>query len=258
MTTAATDSDLERTQPLRPEQLQPTRVVELLAPPAGGAADLDVGDVPGAPEIPEAPGTVTTPSAAPAAPRRAAVLPWPAVAIVAGWLLAIGIVAGSFAVAWWLIQLQWGRPYTRDDGALSLVLRQWVETEPAARLAGVTSIAVASLLVFATATVVLWRRTRAAPVYAAVGTALYVTNPAVIQSALVLDLGGMALVAALALLAAVYVLLLRSPRPVRSPLTWFLMGLATFCLALSLWAGMASPLLLVAAATLYRVVATRP
>ncbi len=87
----------------------------------------------------------------------------------------------------------------------------------------------------------------------------YVTNPFVIQSALLLDIDepGTVLVASIALLAFVYVLLLRSNRPLRSPVTWTL-GLATFTFALSLWAKMTTSRALRAAAALARPLAPPP
>jgi hypothetical protein len=141
---------------------------------------------------------------------------------------------------------------------LGAAFRQWGETETVARLIGVVCNAVAALLVFATATALLWQRTRAAPVYAAAATALYVLNPLVLQSALLLDIDGTVLVATIALLTLAYLLVLGSSRPLRSPTTWFLLGLASFCLALSLWSKMTTALALVAAGALYRLIATRP
>jgi hypothetical protein len=141
---------------------------------------------------------------------------------------------------------------------LGAAFRHWGETETVARLVGVVCGGVAGALVFATATVLLWPRTRAAPVYAALGTVLYVLNPLVLQSALLLDIDGTVLVATIALLTLALVLVLGSSRPVLSPATWFLLGLATFCFALSLWAKMTTALALVAGAALYRLVATRP
>jgi hypothetical protein len=141
---------------------------------------------------------------------------------------------------------------------LGFAFRQWGETEQVARLVGVVLNAFVALLVFATATGVLWRRTLAAPIYGAVGLALYVTSPFVVQSALLLDIDGTVLVASVAWLAFVYVLLLRSTRPLSHPVTWLLLGLAAVSLGLSLWAKMTTALALVAAATLYRLVATRP
>jgi hypothetical protein len=142
--------------------------------------------------------------------------------------------------------------------ALGYAFRQWGETEQVARLLGVALNAFTALIVFATATIVLWRRTRAAPIYAAIGLALYVTSPFVIQSALLLDIDGTVLVASVSWLAFVYVMLLRSNRPLRHPLTWTLLGLAALSFALSLWAKMTTSLALLAAAALYRLVATRP
>lgn len=141
---------------------------------------------------------------------------------------------------------------------LGLAFRQWGESETVARSVGIACNAVAALLVFATATAVLRRETRAAPVFAAVGTAFYVTNPFVIQSALLLDIDGTVLVLSIALLTFVYVLLLRSGQPLRRPVTWLLLGLATLAFALSLWAKMTTSLALVGAATLYRLLAIHP
>jgi hypothetical protein len=141
---------------------------------------------------------------------------------------------------------------------LGFAFRQWGETEQVARLVGVALNAAVALVVFAMAALLLAQRTRAAPLYAALGVALYVTNPYVIQSALLLDIDGTVLVATVALLGLAYLLLLHSTRPVRHPATALLVGLAAVCLALSLWAKMTTSLALVAAAALYRAVATRP
>ncbi|HEX2036633.1 MAG TPA: hypothetical protein VHS99_20820 [Chloroflexota bacterium] len=141
---------------------------------------------------------------------------------------------------------------------LGYAFRQWGETETVARLLGVVCNAATALLVFATATVTLWRRTRAAPVYAAAGSALYVTNPFVIQSSMLLDIDGTVLVVTIALLALAYVLVMQITRPLSHPLTWGLLALAALSLGLSLWAKMTTSLALVAAASLYRLVGTRP
>jgi len=141
--------------------------------------------------------------------------------------------------------------------------RLWGETETVARSVGLVCNALAALFAFATALVLLWRDgagrvRRAAPVFAATGVALYATNPFVIQSALLLDIDGTVLVASISMLTFFYVLLLRSPRPLRSPVTWFLLGLVTFGLALSLWAKMTTAIAVVAAAALVRLLANRP
>lgn len=142
--------------------------------------------------------------------------------------------------------------------ALGYAFRLWGEAEPVARLVGVICNAVVALLVFVTGTLILAERTRAAAIYAALGAGLYVTNPLVIQSALLLDIDGTVLVASVALVTLVFVLLLRSTRPLHHPRTWALMGLAACCFALSLWAKMTTSLAVLAAAALYRVVVTRP
>ena len=105
---------------------------------------------------------------------------------------------------------------------LGNAFRLWGESETVARLVGVACNALAALLVFLTALVVLWRdgagqRRRAAPVFAAVGAALYLTNPFVVQSALLLDIDGTVLVASIALLAFLYVLFLRFGNGLRRP-----------------------------------------
>jgi hypothetical protein len=146
---------------------------------------------------------------------------------------------------------------------LGNAFRQWGENETVARLVGLACNALAALLVFATALIVLWRGAdgrvrRAAPAFAATGAAVYVTNPFVIQSALLLDIDGTVLVASIALLALAYVLVLRSRRPLGSPMTWFLLGLATSAFALSLWAKMTTSIALAGAAAAYRLGARRP
>ena len=146
---------------------------------------------------------------------------------------------------------------------LGNAFRLWGESETVARLVGVACNALAALLVFLTALVVLWRdgagqRRRAAPVFAAVGAALYLTNPFVVQSALLLDIDGTVLVASIALLAFLYVLFLRFGNGLRRPLTWLLLGMVTFAFALSLGAKMTTSLALVAAGAAWRLVATHP
>jgi len=100
--------------------------------------------------------------------------------------------------------------------------------------------------------------TRAAPLYAAVGTAVYTLNPLVLQSALLLDIDGTVLVACISLLALTYTLLLRSRLPLRHPITWLLLGMVTFSFALSLWAKMTTSFAVVVAATACRLLTTRP
>ena len=142
--------------------------------------------------------------------------------------------------------------------SLGWAFRQWGETEQTARLLGVACNALAALFAFGMGTIALWGRTKAAPLYAAAGTALYVTNPYVIQSALLLDIDGTVLVASIALLGLLYTLMLRSPLPLRSRWTWLLMGMTTAAFALSLWAKMTTAFALPVCAALYRLVATRP
>ncbi|HEU5318547.1 MAG TPA: hypothetical protein VFX49_20710, partial [Chloroflexota bacterium] len=135
---------------------------------------------------------------------------------------------------------------------------QWGESEQTARLVGVACNALAALFAFLTGVVALWGRTRAAPLYSAIGTALYLTNPYVIQSALLLDIDGTVLVASIALLALLYTVLLRAPLRLRSPWTWLLLGMTTAAFGLSMWAKMTTAFALPAGAALYRLFATRP
>jgi len=141
---------------------------------------------------------------------------------------------------------------------LGYAFREWGETEQTARLVGVACNALAALFAFAAGTIALWGRTRAAPLYAAAGTAVYVTNPFVIQSALLLDIDGTVLVVSVALLLLLYTGLFRLPTPLRSRWTWLLMRAAAFAFGLSLWAKMTTAWALPVAAALYRVFATRP
>ncbi len=141
---------------------------------------------------------------------------------------------------------------------LGLAFRHWGETEHTARSVGIACNALAAVLLFLTAVVLLRRSTRGAPLYAATAVLLYASSPLVQQSALLLDIDGTVLVASLALLTLVMVLLLGSARPLRHPLTALLLGLCAFSFALSLWAKMTTALAVVAAAALYRLVATRP
>jgi len=141
---------------------------------------------------------------------------------------------------------------------LGLAFRHWGETEQTARSVGVVCNAITAALLFLTAVLLLRRSTRGAPLYGATAVLLYVSSPFVQQSALLLDIDGTVLVASLALLTLLVVLLLGSARPLRHPLTAFLLGLCAFSFALSLWAKMTTALAVVAAAALYRLVATRP
>ncbi|MGI8424843.1 MAG: hypothetical protein ACR2NO_12170 [Chloroflexota bacterium] len=140
---------------------------------------------------------------------------------------------------------------------LGWAFREWGETEQTARLFGVVCNALAALFAFAAGTIALWGRTQAAPLYAAAGAALYVTNPFVIQSALLLDIDGTVLVATIALLGLLYTVLLRSPLPLRSKRTWLLMGMTSAAFGLSLWAKMTTAFALPIGAALYRLFATR-
>ena len=140
---------------------------------------------------------------------------------------------------------------------LGWAFREWGESEQTARLFGVACNALAALFAFAAGTIALWGRTKAAPLYAAAGAALYVTNPFVIQSALMLDIDGTVLVASIALLGLLYTLLLRAPLPLRSRWTWLLLGLTTAAFALSMWAKMTTAFALPIGAALYRLFATR-
>ncbi|MDQ3699697.1 MAG: hypothetical protein M3442_02120, partial [Chloroflexota bacterium] len=313
--TTTTDADLQQTQPLRtgagrrahgqaPSAAPPARKAPdapSLGPDAEGSTEGEPGW--GDRVAPGRPGAENG-SSLPVRHWAAGKMPWGAIGVVGAWIVALGIVAGAFAVAWRFVEPQRGKPYVYDEAAfafaghavaetgiplsnvghmqtetpgdfsqrfnwalwhpplyvftLGLAFRQWGESETVARSVGIACNAVAALLVFATATAVLWRETRAAPIFAAVGTAFYVTNPFVIQSALLLDIDGTVLVLSIALLTFVYILLLRSGQPLRRPSTWLLLGLATFAFALSLWAKMTTSLALVGAATLYRLLATRP
>ena len=138
--------------------------------------------------------------------------------------------------------------------ALGEAYAHFGETERTARLIGVATGAITGILVFLTTLAVTRNASRGAPVFAAVAAALYVTNPFVIQSALLLDIDGTVLVAAIALAMLSYVLLLGNARPVRHPLTWLLTVVATLAVALCLWAKMTTVLAVVAAATGYRLV----
>jgi hypothetical protein len=138
--------------------------------------------------------------------------------------------------------------------ALGEAYARFGETERTARLLGVATSAVAGLLVFLTTLAVTRTTSRGAPVFAAIGAALYVTNPFTVQSALLLDIDGTVLVAAIALAMFTYVLLLGNTRPLRHPLTWIFTALATVAVALCLWAKMTTVLAVVAAATGYRLV----
>ena len=138
--------------------------------------------------------------------------------------------------------------------ALGEAYARYGETERTARLIGVATGAVTGLLVFLTTLAVTRSASRGAPIFAAVAAALYVTNPFVIQSALLLDIDGTVLVAAIAFAMLSYVLLLGNSRPVRHPLTWVLTTVATLAVALCLWAKMTTVLAVVAAAAGYRLV----
>jgi hypothetical protein len=141
---------------------------------------------------------------------------------------------------------------------LGFAFRQWGETEMVARALGVACNGLVAIVLFLIGTLAFAGRTRAAPVYAALGSLLYTTNPLVQQSALLLDIDGTVLVASIALLTLAYVLLFRSNRPLRHPATWLLLGLVTFCFALSLWAKMTTALALLAVAAVYRLLMARP
>ncbi|HXI17870.1 MAG TPA: hypothetical protein VNM48_16030, partial [Chloroflexota bacterium] len=141
---------------------------------------------------------------------------------------------------------------------LGYAFREWGETEQTARLVGVACNALAALFAFGAGTIALWGRTRAAPLYAAAGAAVYVTNPFVIQSALLLDIDGTVLVASVALLLLLYTALLRLPSSLRSRWVWLLMGATAFAFGVSLWAKMTTAWALPVAAAIYRVFATRP
>ena len=138
--------------------------------------------------------------------------------------------------------------------ALGEAYARFGETERTARLLGVAAGAVTGLLVFCTALVVTWTASRGAPVFAAIAAALYVTNPFTIQSALLLDIDGTVLVAAIALAMLAYVMLLGNALPVRHPVTIALTLLAAIAVALCLWAKMTTVLAVVVAATGYRLV----
>ena len=230
-------------------------------------------------------------------------VPWDFLAKTLAWVLAIAVLAGAGAVAWWAIEPQLGKPYVYDEAAfafaghavattgipmsnvghmqtevpgdfskrfnwalwhpplyvftLGWAFQRWGESEHTARMVGVACNGLVGVFAFLTATVALWGRTRAAPLYAAAGTALYVTNPYVIQSALLLDIDGTVLVASIALLGLLYTVLLRAPLPLRSRWTWLLMGMTTGAFALSLWAKMTTAFALPVAAAVYRLLATR-
>lgn len=146
---------------------------------------------------------------------------------------------------------------------LGFAFRTWGETETVARTVGVVCNGAVAVLLFVAGTLIARAephvgRARAAPVLAGLSSLLYTTNPLVQQSALLLDIDGTVLVLSITLLTVTYLLLMRSNRPLRHPVTWMLLGLVTFCLALSLWAKMTTSLALVVAAALYRLLATRP
>jgi hypothetical protein len=298
-TTAGQTAD----EPARPSPAEaPTEPLEALTP--ASTRPLAVVPAPAAPPPYTAPDYWDEGPASPPRPSLRQRIPWLAIATVAGWLVALAVVAAALAVAWQLVQPQLTRPFTYDEAAfafaghavaetgvplsnvghmqtetpgdfsrrfnwalwhpplyvyvLGYVFSRWGESEPPARLIGVICNGAVALLVFLTASVILLRRSRAAPLYAAAGTALYATHPFVIQSALLLDIDGTVLVTSVALLAFAYVLLLSNRRPLRHPLTWLLLGLVAVCLAVSLWAKMTTALALVVAGALYRLVATRP
>ncbi len=138
--------------------------------------------------------------------------------------------------------------------ALGEAYARFGETERTARGLGVAAAAATGLVVFLTTLAVTAPITRAAPTFAAVAAALYVTNPFVVQSALLLDIDGTVLVATVALAMLAYVLLLGNARPLNHPVTWALTLLATLAIALCLWAKMTTVLAVIAAATGYRVV----
>lgn len=140
---------------------------------------------------------------------------------------------------------------------LGWAFREWGENEQTARLFGVVCNALAALFAFGMGTIALWGRTKAAPLYAAAGAAMYVSNPFVIQSALLLDIDGTVLVASIALLGLLYTVLLRVPLPLRSRWTWLLMGMTAGAFGLSMWAKMTTAFALPIGAALYRLFATR-
>ena len=141
---------------------------------------------------------------------------------------------------------------------LGWAFSRWGETEQTARLVGVACNAIAALFAFGVGTLALRGRTRAAPLYAAAGTAMYLTSPFVIQSALLLDIDGTVLVASISLLAFCYTLLLGSRAGLRSPWYWLLLGMTAGAFGLSLWAKMTTAFALPAAAAIYRLLAKRP
>lgn len=141
---------------------------------------------------------------------------------------------------------------------LGWAFREFGETEYTARMVGVLCNAVAALFAFLAGTIALSSRTRAAPLYAAAGAAMYVTNPFVIQSALLLDIDGTVLVASISLLLLLYTVLLRLRTSLKSPWTWLVVGMTASAFGLSLWCKMTTAFALPAAAAVYRILGTKP
>ncbi|MCX5985716.1 MAG: hypothetical protein NTX54_04265 [Chloroflexi bacterium] len=138
--------------------------------------------------------------------------------------------------------------------ALGEAYKRLGETETSARLLGIACNATAAGLVFVTSIAVIWPVSRAAPIYAAIASSLYMTNPFVLQSALLLDIDGTVLVATISLAMLAYTLVLGNPRPLRHPLSVALLLFAMVTVAFSLWAKMTSILALIGVATAYRIV----
>ncbi|MSQ44167.1 MAG: hypothetical protein EXR45_08175 [Chloroflexi bacterium] len=138
--------------------------------------------------------------------------------------------------------------------ALGEAYKRLGETETSARLIGIACNAIAAVLIFVTSIAVIWPVSRGAPIYAAIASSLYMTNPFVLQSALLLDIDGTVLVATISLAMLAYTLVLGNPRPLRHPLSVALLLFAMVTVAFSLWAKMTSILALIGVATAYRIV----
>lgn len=138
--------------------------------------------------------------------------------------------------------------------ALGEAYRRLGETESSARLLGIACNAIAAGLIFVTSIAVIWPVSRGAPIYAAVASGLYMTNPFVLQSALLLDIDGTVLVATISLAMLAYTLVLGNPRPLRHPISVAFLLFAMATVTFSLWAKMTSILALVGVATAYRIV----
>ena len=138
--------------------------------------------------------------------------------------------------------------------ALGEAYKRLGETETSARLLGIACNAIAAGLIFVTSIAVILPVSRGAPIYAAIASGLYMTNPFVMQSALLLDIDGTVLVATISLAMLAYTLVLGNPRPLRHPLSVALLLFAMVTVALSFWAKMTSILALIGVATAYRII----